>query len=57
MRLMRWLQYEAGGKSFRQIDVNDCGDYMAFWQNISDKWISRVRAKPDAPGWRRFAAT
>ncbi len=54
MRLMLWLQYEAGAKTFRQMDVNDCGDYMAFLQNIPDKWISRVRAKPGAPGWAPF---
>lgn len=54
MRLMLWLQYEAGAKTFRQMDVNDCGDYMAFLQNIPDKWISRVRARPGAPGWAPF---
>lgn len=54
MRLGLWLQYEAGGKTFRQMDVNDCGDYMAFLQNIPGQWISRVRAKPGAPGWAPF---
>lgn len=51
MRLMLWLQYQARGKTFARRDVNDCGDYMAFLQNIPAPWISRVRAKPGAPGW------
>src|SRR5665647_3596219 len=54
VRLMLWLQYEAGHKTFRYMDVNDCRDYMAFLQEIPAKWISRVRARPGAPGWAPF---
>src|SRR5665647_2419511 len=54
VRLMLWLQYEAGHKTFATMDVNDCGDYMAFLQEIPAKWISRVRAQPGAPGWAPF---
>lgn len=50
MRLMLWLQYQARGKTFSQMTVNDCGNYMAFLQNIPAPWISRVRARPGAPG-------
>ena len=34
MLLMLWLQYEAGGKTFSRMTVNDCGNYMAFLQNV-----------------------
>jgi integrase len=54
VRLMLWLQYEAGHKTFATMGVNDCGDYMAFLQEIPAKWISRVRAQPGAPGWAPF---
>lgn len=54
MRLMLWLQYECLGKTLSQMSVDDCGNYMAFLQNIPAKWISRVRAKPGAPGWAPF---
>ena len=53
-RLLLWLQYERGGKSLRQMDVGDCGDYMAFLQTIPATWISRVRAAPGQPGWAPF---
>ncbi len=36
------------------MNVDDCGNYMAFLQNIPTKWISRARAKPGAPGWAPF---
>ena len=51
MRLLLWLQYQAGCKTFARRDVNDCGDCMALLQNIPAPWISRVRAQPGAPGW------
>jgi site-specific recombinase XerD len=53
-RLLLWLQYERGGKTLRQMDVGDCGDYMAFLQAIPATWISRVRAAPGQPGWAPF---
>ena len=53
-RLLLWLQYERGGKALRQMDVGDCGDYMAFLQAIPAPWISRVRAAPGQPGWAPF---
>lgn len=54
LRLMLWLQYEAGNKTFAAMNVPDCGDYMAFLQNVPARWISRERAKPGAPGWAPF---
>ena len=54
MRLMLWLQYEAAGKTFARMNVGDCGDYMAFLQNVPAKWISRTRARPGEPGWAPF---
>ena len=53
-RLLLWLQYERGGKRLAQMDVGDCGDYMAFLQAIPASWISRVRAAPGQPGWAPF---
>ena len=53
-RLLLWLQYERGGKTLRQMDVGDCGDYMAFLQAIPATWISRVRAAPGQTGWAPF---
>ena len=53
-RLLLWLQYERAGKTLRQMDVGDCGDYMAFLQAIPATWISRVRAAPGQPGWAPF---
>ncbi len=54
VRLMLWLQYEKAGKTLRQMNANDCMDYMAFLQHIPTQWISRVRAEPGAPGWAPF---
>lgn len=54
MRLLLWLQYECMGKTLAQMNVDDCGNYMAFLQNIPARWISRVHAKPGAPGWAPF---
>lgn len=53
-RLLLWLQYEAGGKTLAQMKVADCGDYMAFLQNIPPRWISRDHAKPEESGWAPF---
>ena len=36
------------------MSVNDCGDYMAFLQNIPERYISRERAAPRMPGWAPF---
>ncbi len=54
IRLLLWLQYECLDKGLAQMNVDDCGNYMAFLQNIPIKWISRARAKPGAPGWAPF---
>ena len=54
MRLLLWLQYECSGKTLSKMNVDDCGNFMAFLQNIQAKWISRVHAKPGAPGWAPF---
>lgn len=32
----------------------DCGAFMAFLQHILPRWISRVCAAPDTPGWAPF---
>ena len=54
MRLLLWLQYECQDKSIPQMNINDCGNYMAFLQNIPLKWISRIHASPGTPGWAPF---
>lgn len=54
VRLSLWLKYERDNKSFADMKVDDCSDYMAFLQNIPDRWISRERAKPGEPGWAPF---
>lgn len=54
MRLLLWLQYECAEKTLASMNVNDCGDYMAFLQDIPSRWISRARAKPGAPDWAPF---
>ena len=53
-RLLLWMQYERSGKALGAVDVEDCGDYMAFLQNIPPLWISRARAAPGTPGWAPF---
>jgi site-specific recombinase XerD len=53
-RLLLWLKYERHGKALGQMNINDCGDYMAFLQNVPDKWISRNRAAPGKLGWAPF---
>lgn len=54
MRLMLWLQYACAGKTLAHMTANDCGDYMAFLQDVPQKWMSRARAKPGEPGWAPF---
>ncbi|MBP8287727.1 MAG: tyrosine-type recombinase/integrase [Rhodoferax sp.] len=54
MRLLLWLQYECLGKTLSNMNVDDCGNFMAFLQAIPAHWISRVHAKPGAPGWAPF---
>jgi site-specific recombinase XerD len=54
MRLLLWLQYECHGKTLVKMNIDDCGNFMAFLQNIPANWISRMRAKPGAPGWAPF---
>ena len=53
-RLLLWLQHECQDKSFSQMNVDDCGNFMAFLQNIPAAWISRARARPGAAGWAPF---
>nr|WP_255493950.1 tyrosine-type recombinase/integrase [Polaromonas sp. E3S] len=53
-RLLLWLQYERLGKPLSSMRVEDCMDYMAFLQNIPERWISRERAAPGTIGWAPF---
>jgi len=53
-RLLLWLQYERGGTTLAQMQVDDCSAFMAFLQNIPPQWISRARAAPGTPGWAPF---
>jgi hypothetical protein len=53
-RLLLWLQYERAGSTLAQMDVADCGAFMAFLQHIPPRWISRARAAPGTPGWAPF---
>ncbi|MDB5744190.1 MAG: phage integrase family protein [Polaromonas sp.] len=53
-RLLLWLQYERGGRTLAQMQVDDCSAFMAFLQNIPPQWISRARAAPGTPGWAPF---
>ena len=52
-RLLLWLQHERQ-RRLAQMDVADCTAYMAFLQNVPDRWISRERARPGQPGWAPF---
>lgn len=54
MRLLLWLQHERQSKQLATMGVGDCGDYMAFLQDIPSRWISRERAAPGEPGWAPF---
>jgi site-specific recombinase XerD len=53
-RLLLWLQYERMGKRLKNMQINDCRDYMAFLQCTPQRWISRDRAAPHQPGWAPF---
>lgn len=53
-RLMMWLKHEANNRTFRSMTAEDCANYMTFLQHIPDRWISRTRAAPGAPGWAPF---
>ena len=54
LRLRLWLRYERQGKALAQMQVMDCRDFMAFLQDVPDRWISRARAAPGEPGWAPF---
>ena len=54
LRLLLWLQYECPDKCLSQMNVDDCGNFMAFLQHIPARWISRARAKPGTPSWAPF---
>lgn len=53
-RLLMWLKLEAENRSLRSMTIEDCKSYMTFLQHIPDRWISRIRVKPGAPGWAPF---
>ena len=53
-RLLLWLKYERGSATLGQMTVLDCRDYMAFLQNVPQRWISRAQAKPGTAGWAPF---
>jgi integrase len=52
-RLLLWLQHERQ-RRLAQMNVADCTAYMAFLQNVPDRWISRERARPGQPGRAPF---
>ena len=52
-RLLLWLQHERQ-RRLAQMNVADCTAYMAFLQNVPDRWISRERARPGQLGWAPF---
>lgn len=53
-RLLLWLKYERINKTIRQMNVDDCRDYMTFLQDIPERWISRRHASPGTLGWAPF---
>ena len=53
-RLLLWLRYEKRGLRLNQVTVDDCGDLMAFLQNIPERWISRAQAAPGDAAWAPF---
>lgn len=53
-RLLLWLQYERASLAIRQMDIQDCRDFMAFLQHIPSAWISRRHAQPGQVGWAPF---
>lgn len=56
-RFLLWLHYERGGKAFSQVQIGDAIAYLAFLQNIPERWISRSRAVPGGIGWAPFRGT
>jgi site-specific recombinase XerD/DNA-binding phage protein len=53
-RLRLWAAIERG-KSFSALSADDCLAYMTFLEHVPERWISRRRAEPLAPGWAPFA--
>ena len=53
-RLLLWLRHERAGKSFSQMDVDDCSRFQQFLADVPSHWISRARCAPGAPGWAPF---
>lgn len=53
-RLLLWLKYERGSATLGQMTVLDCRDYIAFLQNVPQRWISRAQAEPGTAGWAPF---
>lgn len=54
-RFLLWSQYEPGGKAISQVQIGDVSAYLAFLQNIPERWISRSRAVPGGIGWAPFS--
>jgi site-specific recombinase XerD len=53
-RLLLWLRHDRGGRSFAQMDVDDCSRYQQFLADVPLHWISRARCAPGSPGWAPF---
>ena len=53
-RLLLWLRYERHERQLGEMTVGDCADFMAFLEQVPDRWISRTRAAPGTPGWAPF---
>jgi site-specific recombinase XerD len=53
-RLRLWAAIERR-KSFSMLTAEDCLAYMTFLEHVPERWISRRRAEPLAPGWAPFA--
>lgn len=53
-RLVLWLRHERGGRSFAQMDVEDCSRFQHFLADVPLHWISRARCAPGTPGWAPF---
>lgn len=53
-RLLLWAAVERG-KALSGLVAEDCLAYLAFLEHVPERWISRARAKPLAPGWAPFS--
>lgn len=53
-RLLLWLKLEKSNIPLCRVGSQECMDYMAFLQNIPDRWISRAYSKALEPGWAPF---